>query len=574
MNPLGFLRNVIFAGLLLALVGCTGKEKLAGTSTESGNAFTVSGLVTEDGGAAIGAVATLYPVDFNPSIDLVANTMRAVADGQGKFNFKISVEGLYNIQIFHPEKQLTAIHQGIDLNNDNPDAFIPDLELREPGSFTVYLENLNITERNTLYIPGTGLKKEIGSEEIEQGYVTINQIPEGTYKAVNLSSSTNDEGTNILADPLIIQAKLAELAGPFEEWPDTLNITINTSPTGADVAQDVTSHPLLVRLGPSFPFSSSQPDGSDLRFSRDGIQPLPYEIEKWDSDSEEAIIWVLVDSIFGNNSSQKIMMFAGLGEAMGENSGTGVFREYFGTWHLHEDPTVPQPQFMDASGNENHAGSWRTNRQASHSVEGAIGTALNFTSPSQFLTTPLMTTNPQVFTVSLWFKTDSGGGHLMAFTDTTGAVDRNIYMGDDGSLYFGVFPKAPDSIPQEDSVFLNTGPGVDSIFPGIQRILSAEGPLNDGEWHSVTAGLSPQGQVLYVDGVEVARNEAVTSGANFTGFWQMGQHNNNNWIGGSQRDWYLGTLDEVRVRYRAPDPARIKLEYENQKGGSTVVTIE
>ncbi|MCD6132668.1 MAG: DUF2341 domain-containing protein, partial [Candidatus Hydrothermae bacterium] len=78
----------------------------------------------------------------------------------------------------------------------------------------------------------------------------------------------------------------------------------------------------------NFDFSKANADGSDIRFTEDdGETLLPYWIEKWDSTSEEAIIWVKVPSIPANGDVT-IYMYYGNSEAVSESDGEAVF-EFF-----------------------------------------------------------------------------------------------------------------------------------------------------------------------------------------------------------------------------------------------------
>src|SRR5690606_32079229 len=69
--------------------------------------------------------------------------------------------------------------------------------------------------------------------------------------------------------------------------------------------------------------------------------PLPYQIESWSSGA--AAIWVKVDTIKGNNSTQKIRMHWGNGSAAAESNGAAVFdtaNGFRGVWHLHDSTTT------------------------------------------------------------------------------------------------------------------------------------------------------------------------------------------------------------------------------------------
>lgn len=86
----------------------------------------------------------------------------------------------------------------------------------------------------------------------------------------------------------------------------------------------LTDYPVPVGLNSSnFNFSKAQIDGSDIRFfSEDNA--LNYWVEKWDSDNEEALIWVRVPHLSANEKSV-ILMNYGNPEAKSESSGVETF---------------------------------------------------------------------------------------------------------------------------------------------------------------------------------------------------------------------------------------------------------
>jgi hypothetical protein len=146
---------------------------------------------------------------------------------------------------------------------------------------------------------------------------------------------------------------------------------------------------------------------------------------------------------------------------------------------------------------------------------------------------------------------------------------------DDGTVAFGVFPKAPDSIPPEDSLYfrplINNSP---DIWPAIQRIIVSATTVNDGKWHLITGRLSPSGQYIYIDGEEAASRPDVHSGAYFTGHWRIGHGPLGDWVGRPSDYNFQVSLDEARVSHAERSAGWIKLCYENQKEGSTIVSIE
>ena len=162
---------------------------------------------------------------------------------------------------------------------------------------------------------------------------------------------------------------------------------------------------------------------------------------------------------------------------------------------------------------------------------GAVGQAFNLDGASGFVSTSLLITNPQTFSLSLWFRTaTTNGGVLISFDSSQVSVedgskfDRNIYLDDTGVLHFGVW---------------NSGP---------QQIDSVAG-YNDSNWHQVVGSLSAStGLSLYVDGVLAGNDPAVTNAQeNYSGYWRFGEDNLNNWPYQPTSQYFQGQIDEVAI---------------------------
>src|SRR5688572_7662794 len=95
----------------------------------------------------------------------------------------------------------------------------------------------------------------------------------------------------------------------YTAWTGTRNIVLNTSATGANITGNVTKFPVLVRLTNDEVaiITAAKPGGADIRFSKsNGTTALPYQIDTWEPFG--AAIWVLVDTVYGNNATQHIKM--------------------------------------------------------------------------------------------------------------------------------------------------------------------------------------------------------------------------------------------------------------------------
>jgi hypothetical protein len=120
-------------------------------------------------------------------------------------------------------------------------------------------------------------------------------------------------------------------------------LTLNTTVSGANIADTLTNYPLLVRLSNvadstgADVLAGAGSDGAKLRFlSADGGAVLKHEIEHW--SSTHAAVWVLLPTVTGNGFTS-IRMFWGDTVPAGGSNGAAVFDSANGfeaVFHLNE----------------------------------------------------------------------------------------------------------------------------------------------------------------------------------------------------------------------------------------------
>ncbi len=98
------------------------------------------------------------------------------------------------------------------------------------------------------------------------------------------------------------------------DWNFRKEITLDLTPTGANVPGTLNDVPVLIRLhlGNFGYFNDTKPDGSDLRFiAGDDKTPLKFHIERYDPVNQLAFIWVRVPRIAGGTNGDKIYLYYG-----------------------------------------------------------------------------------------------------------------------------------------------------------------------------------------------------------------------------------------------------------------------
>jgi len=216
----------------------------------------------------------------------------------------------------------------------------------------------------------------------------------------------------------------------------------------------------------------------------------------------------------------------------------------------------------DESGNNNYASIY-----ASQTIDRNNQlTAFWFNGKDDHINTSKQFAHPDIFTVSLWFKTN-GAGKLIGFNKQRHAepdtlFDRHIYLDNLGRLNFGV------GIAQK-------------------HIISSTASFNDNQWHLVSASLSPSGIKLYADAQLIAQNSAVVSAGDYSGYWKMAFGSLENWPNDPGNNYFKGKLDDIRIYDRALTVEEIEVLYSNQQikiyskdevicnsSGSTNIVIE
>jgi hypothetical protein len=171
---------------------------------------------------------------------------------------------------------------------------------------------------------------------------------------------------------------------------------------------------------------------------------------------------------------------------------------------------------------------------------GNVGNSYSFVSGSDIVCTTNSFNNIQVFSTSIWFKTQNGG-YLFGMNNGQcshgGQWDRYTFINASGNIVF-------------------------YLFNGSEQFCISTGNYKDDIWHNVVSVLSPDGMKLYVDGVLSTQNNSVVSAENYVGYWRVGGLQS----GGDGT--MIGNIDDIGVWDRALTPSEILYIY--QQGSLSV----
>jgi hypothetical protein len=525
--------GIAFATVLALISGCTDLQ-LAGSISETTNGGVVGAVVDQEGAPAEGTRVVLLPADYDP-VKHTAVVSADTTDSLGKYAFSNIPPGHYAIQAVSVDKRTSVLIREIFIG-DLPDTVAADT-LRSPGAVKVMLPSGADAVNGYVYVPGTlcftWLKNSSGS-------VILDSVPAG--KAADIAySAINAPGIVILRYGVSIKSnETASVWNPG--WGHCRAFSLNTSATGAGVTGSVTNFPVLIRLtAANFDFTQARNNGEDIMFAKRDNTFLPYEIERWDPMEKRAEIWVKVDTVFGNDSTQTITMYWDNPNASGNSNGPAVFdtsNGFQGVWHLNR-------KCDDVTYGGNNGTNYGTT-----DTTGIIGYCKKFNGSDSIKIAGLLG-SPANITLSAWAQLDTvpGGGYGGEVLSIGDAVLIRMDFSVLGHGTMGTLH------PYGDSVYYNVSSG---------QFLKQTG------WHLIafTIDQNNHSQTLYIDGSAVRAGDSVIS----IDYSRVGQ---NTFIGthgnGSAEYNFSGRIDEVRVYRKSISADYIKLSFMNQKEQDALV---
>jgi Concanavalin A-like lectin/glucanases superfamily len=198
---------------------------------------------------------------------------------------------------------------------------------------------------------------------------------------------------------------------------------------------------------------------------------------------------------------------------------------------------------VDASNNAvngTYRGAMTTSTATPSACKRDVSGAYVLNGSTSFVSTPTLITNPQVFSVEVWFKTTVASGKLIGFGNTVSGLsaqyDRHLYLTTGGKIAFGTYRS------------------------GFQTISS---PLsyNDGNWHHAVGTGSSTGMVLYIDGVQVASNASFSTFEIYNGYWRVGYDNQSGWAGAGANNFFTGSMKFAAAYSTALTAAQVSQHY-------------
>jgi biopolymer transport protein ExbB len=322
-----------------------------------------------------------------------------------------------------------------------------------------------------------------------------------------------------------------------EKWQYRVKIGFDTSAAGADIGENLSDFPLLVRLhSGNFSFSNAKNSGEDIRFvSSDDTLVLKHHIEMFDPIDEIAILWVKVPRLSGDTNQEFIWMYYGFEEAKGGQDGKGTYDvDELLVYHFAETEGAPR----DETGYKNDASSF----SGALGLPAVIGNGVTLNGPGDRIVVPASPslTLSAGFTFSAWIR--MAGPQEDAYLFSREAGDRAIVIGVDRTrAYYRIVYDKEQAIVSEEA---------------------ADIPL--GSWHLLTVTAEPKGRItLYLDGLEMYFADLPGGLPDLPSDMVIGDSNQ----GGHP---FVGDLDEVRIAGLPRSASWLKAAHVNQGPEATL----
>ncbi|MBN2037281.1 MAG: DUF2341 domain-containing protein [Chitinispirillaceae bacterium] len=509
-------------------------------------------LVLPDGTPAAQTQVTLFPKDYDP-VKGARTIPLETTDAQGNYLFPRVSPGDYTILAINSDRRIRTLISGIRVAGN--EISVPACTLFTSGAIKVTLSGSSNSLTAYAYIPGTNISSFF---DTSSWTAILDSVPAGTIPAVYYAASISDIPVIVRDDIPVASADTAIIANP--SWKHAKRIFLNTTSSGAGVSGNVKNFPVLVRLNSgNFNFSQANPHGADIRFTKRDNMFLSHEIERWDPVARLAEIWVKVDTVHGNDSTQSVVMYWGNPAATDSSRSATVFdttNGFQGVWHFAQAGNVAM---LDAT--QNHYDGTLSDT-APVSVGGAIGLCRHFNGTSTYIqmkntaSSKLNFPENGMYTVSAWVYIDTLDGR----TQVIAGKGHNDY-------FLKVFSNRSTIVNQWEFTEYHDKAGWQIIYhPAIQKA-----------WKHVVGVRNGTSQYLYVDGVLV--NDSIYNGPdtlsrNSSFDFAIGKYLAAVSLWGQNYAHLKGSVDEVRASNTVRNPDWIKLCYMNQRKDDKLIIVK
>jgi hypothetical protein len=556
MSRMNFLP--VFFGTLGCLLWCScGTRSLTGGTSTAEDARVAGVVYNEQGEPVSGARVQLRTSDYTADTAGITTGRDTVTDENGAFRIDSVVPGSYRVEVNDGASHAALL--ACDVAENDTLVRIPDDTLYPTGAIRGMVTPIS-DSLVSLYIQVPGLER-LGVRDPETGTFVIDDLPRGSY-TIRMLASSPDFHLVKFDSASVVSGRVSDIGvidvNQAGRWPYSKVIVLNTSPSGANVSEAVVDFPVLVRLHKdNFDFTAANADGSDIRFMKADGSALPYEIERWDPVAGRAEVWVKIDTVRGNDSTQTVTMVWGNPAAGSASAGRSVFDTatgFRGVWHLGESSGLNRDATVNGyngtrNGNQTQGG-------------GIIGFGQHLDGSGDYAEMgDVCNPDDSAFTVCMWIK--------RAVADVRTTIISKSAGGSPSSSYGWLLEIDPDGVM---ILFLSTNSG--GWGDSGTLVLASDTRIADTGWHYVAAVFDRSGKDksrLYFDGTDVS---LLPTGGDAAALGTVVNHAplrlGADANGGNP---WNGVLDECSISFRARSADWIRLCFMNQQRDDQLIVV-
>jgi hypothetical protein len=295
--------------------------------------------------------------------------------------------------------------------------------------------------------------------------------------------------------------------------------------------------PVLVRVTDA-ELQKARADALDLVFTDAGGTVLDHDVEQWSVATGTLIAWVRVPAISATVDTDFYLYYGDAVARVPDPAGAWDASFKY-VWHMAQDPSAGTVK--DATATGAHATS-SGSMTSTDLVAAIVGNGIDFDGSNDRLLFTNSFTGPGPHTIATWVSQRSSGS------------------GDDTAIFVGTATTG-------DARILFTSKSGGEIRLSFQsNTVDTNDDIRNVGWRHLVWTHDGAQSTLYLDGAH-AYGPASPGGTNNTvgTSGEIGAHANG--------DWLNGQLDELRVSTVVRSTAWIRAEYQNQRPGSTFLTV-
>lgn len=541
------IKLVLSTVFSLIFFSCSDNSPVAGgggLDTESSGGILVGQVQFSNGDPGRNTLIKLLPLNY--SIFSQCSIRTILTNESGEYRFEDVDTGLYNLEAVSIDSGSRLLHPALRIIKDSVTNIDHDT-LKAPGSILINIQNN--PGAGYLYIPGTTISERLTAAD---SMILIDSVPVAASLSLFFRKDSQSNAS-VLVDNIIIRSADTTSVTVYSNIDNSQKIFLNTSNSGAYTQSDLFGVPVLLRFTSSnFDFDLLQIDKDQISLTKPDGTPLSFEVERWDTLNRNGEIWVNLDTLYGNSTSQYLLMQPGDTDAV-DNSSHTVFdtaNGFIGVWHIFgEKSGIRNHQlYKDATTIQNHGDDYIHAR----GIAGVTGSGKQFNGEDDYIKINDNINyhfDSEPFTLSMWFnKVDTGKGTLFVFKfDTTEKAELGILSDSNSNII----------------LYAQHGPSVDTICKHHVQSLN--------QWHYLNV-IRKESDIfeLYIDGEQVDQSIfslVLSSSANGEGIF-IGANVNNE----EPFDPFNGFIDEVRIESEARNPEFVRFNYLNQKPGTLLTS--